>query len=123
MSHAATTASSRDFPHAWRYYASCVSWPKNDVHADGGLIDMIDRAREIKRMAFMRAVNAEDREHLETMLGYERHPHAGMTMKDDGYVRYFRSRLHGVPVYYFEHSRIEYVFTLCGIQEMMIAGR
>jgi hypothetical protein len=110
MSHAAITRSYRTHPHDWSYFASCIEWPSRDVHRDGGLIDMIDRAREVSRKIFCRSVRREDREELEAQLGYARHPQEGLTMKGDFHVRYYRSRLHGWPVYYLTHSSIEYVF-------------
>ncbi len=100
-----------DRPHLWRYFRNCVDWPRWDVEADGGLSEMIDRAYRVKRPQFMRAVNQADRVTLEDSLGYVlNYQQPGLMMKNDLYVTYFRSRLHGWPVYFVEHSCIEHVF-------------
>jgi hypothetical protein len=79
-----------------KYYNCCVTWDAGDVHAEGGLCDMIDRNRTITRQAFCRNVDRDDR--------------AGLTMAGDWAVSYHKSKLHGKTVYYLRHSAIEYVF-------------
>ena len=94
-----------------RFLNSCVTWPSADVHASGGLIDMIEDATDITRATFLRHADREDRIDLERQLGYAPHdPSARLTMRRDWHVSYHRSRLHGAPVYFFKHSAIEYVF-------------
>ena len=97
---------------AMRFYTNCVNWPHGDVHAEGGLIDMIDQARDVERATFCRHVDRSERENIERQLGYEISGRTGcLTMKRDYHVSYHRSKLHGKPVYFFKHSAIEYVFT------------
>lgn len=103
------------------YYCNCVSWPQSDVHRQGGLVDMIDEARQITRRTFFQHVDAEELRGMEESLGYatrrvyftdkygERH--SELMMADDPHVSYHRSKLHGKTVYYFRHSGIEFVFT------------
>lgn len=92
------------------YFQSCVGWPEEDVHSDGGLVDMIDNSLEVTRSTFLKHVSKESLREVEGSLGYESHPKRGMTMAGDWHVRYFRSKLHKQTVYYFKHSAIEYVF-------------
>ena len=95
-----------------QFYTNCVNWPRDDVHEDGGLCDMIDEARDITRRTFCRHVDRLDREGVERQLGYDLNGRTGcLTMKRDYHVSYHRSNLHGQRVYFFTHSAIEYVFT------------
>ena len=94
------------------FYTNCVNWPRDDVHAEGGLCDMIDAAQDIGRRTFCRHVDRAQREDLERQLGYEINGRRGLlTMTRDYHVSYHRSNLHGRRVYFFKHSAIEYVFT------------
>lgn len=95
------------------YINNCVSWPSKDVNASGGLCDMIDSAREVKRETFVSHVSRNCLQSLEASLGYatgSAKRNRDMKMKDDYHVRYFRSKLHGKRAYFFIHSAIEYVF-------------
>ncbi len=92
------------------YYSSCVAWPTNDVHSEGGLSDMVDQARDVTRRAFLKHVNRECLAEIEQQLAYARHPRRGLTMAGDYCVAYSRSRHHGKRVYFFTHSAIEFVF-------------
>lgn len=92
------------------YHNNCVGWPKHDVHAEGGLCEMIDRAIDITRNTFLKHVNREGLQNLEESLGYDKHPKQGLTMAGDFHVSYHRSKLHGETVYFLKHSAIEYVF-------------
>jgi hypothetical protein len=94
----------------YRYYTNCVNWPTRDVHKKGGLIDMINQATGITRDAFLRHVSLEELRDIEQQLGYATHPSQGLTMAGDYCVSYHKSKLHGKTVYYFQYSRIEYVF-------------
>jgi hypothetical protein len=89
------------------YIGNCVGWPSNDVRAEGGLCDMIDRAITITRRTFLKHVDRDSLQDVESALGY---PMGRLTMASDWAVSYHRSRLHGRWVYYFRHSSIEYVF-------------
>lgn len=89
-----------------RYYTNCMNWPRADVHAPGGLCDMIAEETGVTRRTFLHHVNRDDLKAIEEALGYDR----GFRMSGDWHVSYHRSKLHGVTVYYFKHSAIEYVF-------------
>lgn len=93
------------------YYNNCVNWPRRDVSAEGGLIDMVDLSIEISRKTFLKHTDRDDLKALESSLGYSEHHKHGLTMAGDWAVSYHRSKLHKKTVYYFRHSAIEYVFT------------
>jgi len=94
-----------------KFFNNCVNWDRADVHASGGLCDMIDACRSITRKTFLRHVDTNSRAEVERALGYAPHdPGAVLTMKRDFHVSYHRSKLHGRTVYLFKHSAIEYVF-------------
>lgn len=94
-----------------QFYRTCVDWPEDDVHAEGGLIQMIEQAFDITRSTFLSHVDRQDRELIERQLGYAPHDKDScLTMKRDFHVSYHRSKLHGQTVYFFKHSAIEYVF-------------
>ena len=93
------------------YHNNCVNWPATDVHAEGGLVDMIDSSLDVSRKTFLQHVDRESLQDLEEQLGYEKHPKQGLTMAGDYCVSYHRSKLHGETVYYLKHSAIEYVFS------------
>ena len=92
------------------YYGNCVNWDSEDVNADGGLSDMIDSGVDITRSTFLKHINRDELYDLESEMGYERFARRGLTMANDWAVNYYCSKLHGVTVYYFTHSCIEYVF-------------
>jgi hypothetical protein len=92
------------------YYRCCVSWPPDDVHAKGGLCDMINEATDISRRTFLKHVQDKSLRETEEQLNYAAHPKQGLTMAGDYHVSYHRSKLHGERVYFFKHSAIEYVF-------------
>jgi hypothetical protein len=97
--------------HNMQFYCNCVNWPRDDVHAEGGLCDMIDGARTISRATFCKHVDRNEREDLERSLGYAINGRAGeLTIARDYHVSYHRSTLHGKRVYFFKHSAIEFVF-------------
>jgi hypothetical protein len=94
------------------FFNNCVNWDRADVHAPGGLCDMIDGCRGITRKTFLRHVCANSRAEIERGLGYAPHdPRSPLTMKRDRHVTYHRAKLHGRTVYLFKHSAIEYVFS------------
>lgn len=92
------------------YYNSCTSWEESDVHSDGGLCDMIEKAATITRKTFLKRVNRADLQMLENQLGYESHYTKGLTMASDWHVGYYKSTLHGKLCYFFKWSAIEFVF-------------
>lgn len=93
------------------YFNNCINWNPADVHATGGLCDMIASGQDITRATFLKHVARMDREQIERQLGYAPHdPAAVLTMKRDYHVSYHRGKLHGETVYFFKHSAIEYVF-------------
>lgn len=93
------------------FYNSCVNWSRDDVHAEGGLVDMVQCAEQVTRHTFCQHVDNKARRDLERKLGYELHPRRGLMMVNDYHVGYYRSTLHGRRCYFFKHSAIEYVFT------------
>lgn len=94
------------------FYCSCVNWPREDVHVEGGLCDMISAARDVTRRTFLKHVDREDEQALERAFGYAPHDsEAILRMSKDFHVGYHKSKLHGATVYYIRHSAIEYVFT------------
>jgi len=96
---------------SYQYYRNCCGWPEGDVDAEGGLCDMIDEAKDITRKTFLRHVDYEkELWPIEYQLSYDRYHKQGMTMASDWHVSYHKSKLHGLTVYYFKHSRVEYVF-------------
>lgn len=95
---------------ALSYQNNCVNWPADDVHVQGGLVDMIDNSVDISRRTFLKHVDRENLQELEASLGYEKHPKRGLTMAGDYHVTYHRSKHHDQTVYYVKHSAIEYVF-------------
>jgi hypothetical protein len=97
-----------------RFFCSCVNWPQDDVHCDGGLSDLIETRKALTRRTFLRHVNREDLRDQESRLGYSQHPSQGLTMAGDWHVEYFRSQHHGERVYGFRHSAIEFVFKTRG---------
>ena len=98
-------------PGRFHYYCNCVGWPREDVSREGGLCDMIDQRISISRSTFLRHVDPREMRQMERNFGYD--PRT-LTMARDFAVRYYRSKLHGRTVYYFDHSAIEYVFTSDG---------
>jgi len=92
------------------FFRNCVSFSQEEVYANGGLRDMVDRAWPITRKTFTKWVDLENLRDVEVSLGYEDHPKRGMTMAQDCHVSYHKSKLFGKRVYYFVHSAIEYIF-------------
>ena len=90
------------------FFIDCVSVPQSKV---GTLNAMIDDAKNITYATFIRHVDVN---HLHEILpGYERNKRQGLTIKDDWSVSFHRSHWNGTPVYYVQHSSIEYVFRNC----------
>lgn len=94
------------FKKEYYFYETCENWPKSDVVCSGGLIDLVENAKEITRKTFTKHTNREDLALVESNFKYG----DWLQMKDDWHVSYFKSKLHGRVVYGFRHSAIEYVF-------------
>ena len=95
----------------FNFYNTCVGWNPEDVDNPGGLIDMIDSAEDIERPAFLRLVDRDELQRIESDLGYVSHFSQGLTMAADWHVSYHTSELHGEPCAFFKWSAIEHVFT------------
>lgn len=52
------------------YYNNCVNWPSRDVHAEGGLVEMINNAIFITRETFLKNVGKQELREIERELGY-----------------------------------------------------
>jgi hypothetical protein len=89
------------------YVINCVSSTAEDIGY------MIDHANEVSFEEFLMNVNNEEFEEMEKAFGYPANEHL-QRMNDDYTVSFWHSTFRGVDCYYFEHSRIEYVFTLNG---------
>ena len=71
------------------------------------LFHIIENNREITRKTFLKYVDREEMKDIENQLGYG----SWLRMSQDWHVSYHKSKtLEGLPVYYFRHSAIEYVF-------------
>lgn len=83
------------------------------VNSTGELINaMTERAQEISRRAFLRAVDPRELADVEHALGYDVYTmRGGLRMSKDWHVTYHRSVYDGRPCVYFVHSRIEHIFT------------
>lgn len=86
------------------YYGNCVNFPKSVKH----LSDMIDSGVNITRSTFLKHVDRDSLKQIESYLGY---PMGRLTMAGDWAVSYYKGRLCGKEVVWFQHSCIEYVFT------------
>ena len=90
----------------YTYLTNCTETPLSEVE---DLEDMIEDAREIKYITFMKYVW-----YLELKRIFPQYCHRkdqGLTLKNDWHVRYFRSWYKGQRCVYIVHSAIEYIFT------------
>ncbi len=71
--------------------------------------DMVDDAVDITYETMRKRVVGLDE--WAKYMGYELHASRGLTLKDDAYVTYHRSRYRGKRCYYLIHSAIEYIWT------------
>lgn len=83
------------------FRTTCVESFGPDIH------DMVEQAKPVTRRTFLRHCETAQ---VEAQLGYERDRRHGLTMAQDPYVRYYRSRYQGKPCYFFVWSAIEYIF-------------
>lgn len=98
----------------FRYLTDCINAPgfEGMTYAEAGdaIDEMTATAKDITRSTFLRHINRRELRQIEDQLGYARRPQQGLTMAGDWHVGYHKGRFHGRPVYYFDHSRIEYIF-------------
>ena len=88
----------------FRYVGNC-----SDQHCSDHLADMMEKAKEIRYSTFVAAVGLDNVRQVfaDYAWGHQRHD---IRMKNDPYVRYFKSTYDGAPCYYIRHSGIEYIF-------------
>lgn len=89
------------------YVINCVSSNAEDIGY------MVDHANEVKFEEFIANVNNEEFREMEANMGYPAGDYL-KEMRDDYAVSFWHSTFRGVDAYYFDHSRVEYVFTLNG---------
>lgn len=86
---------------------SCPQVPPSKVDS---LNQMIDAAREITLETFRRKVNREEFEVFQRRLQYSVGAEPGLHIKDDFAVRFYTSKVRGVPVAFVTWSAMEFVF-------------
>ncbi len=88
----------------FRYVGNCT-----DQSTAPHLQSMMDEAKEITYRTFVKAIGLDNMRSIfgDYAWGYQR---GNIRMKNDPYVRYFRSNFDGKPCYYVRHSGIEYIF-------------
>ncbi len=74
---------------------------------------MVDSAQQISFEEFISHVNNEEFREIEGNMGYPFNEYL-KELNDDYTVSFWHSTFRGIDAYYFDHSRIEYVFTLNG---------
>ncbi len=93
----------------FRFFQTCVEW----VAPLELLTAIVDNSKQISEATFRRRVCKHDYQSLQLQLGYflRKMPrNGGLTIKEDYHVAFFRSKVAGEPLYYMQHSAIEYVF-------------
>lgn len=84
------------------------------VHSTTEDIDnLTENAEEVSFEEFLSHVNQKEFEEIERNMGYPANEHL-QRLGDDYAVSFWHGTFRGVDAYYFDHSRIEYVFTLNG---------
>jgi hypothetical protein len=88
----------------YRYVGNCTN-----NHVAPHLQDMMDTAKEITYRTFVKSVGLDNVQGIfaDYSWGYQR---GDLRMKNDPYVRYYRSSYNGKLCYYVRHSGIEYIF-------------
>ena len=89
-------------PKKYKFVTDCINADAEDIH------DMQDKAVQVGFRTMAR--NCEGFGELIKNLGYSR----DFPITKDWAVSYCKSQYRGVPCYYLEHSKIEYIFTLHG---------
>ena len=90
------------------YYTNCVDCPGPDP--GDAINELQDSCVGITRKTFMRNVDKDDRKKLEEQLGYFLNHRQGLTMAKDWHPGYYKGKFRGETCYFFDHSRIEYIF-------------
>ena len=93
-------------PKRYRYEVDCIH-----VQNAESIGKMVDQGKQVTYQTFIKNVSVN--EIAEMFPYYEWGPgaKAGLRIKDDFAVSYYKSSYEGAPCYYMEHSAIEYVFT------------
>ncbi len=86
----------------YRYHINCISAKGADIEK------MVDSSLAINYLTFIKHVNLESI--LEIFPDYEKDSRNGLTIKNDYYVFFYRSKYRGNRCYYINHSSIEYIF-------------
>lgn len=83
------------------------------VHSTAEKINALQASgKEITRRTFLKYADRRDLARLEASLGYDvARQRGGLRMSRDWHVSYYRGVYDGRPCVYFDHSRIEYIFT------------
>jgi hypothetical protein len=91
----------------YRYEMNCIGSDGQSITA------MQEAARPITRRTFLAHADRADVIDLERSLSYDTGTErGGLRMSKDWHVGYYRSTYRGRPCVYFDHSHIEYIFTL-----------
>lgn len=86
----------------FNYKTNCTLALAEDIES------MVDGSREITYETFMRHVSDYDLEALFPF--YNWRGRGGLTLRNDYAVSFFKGNYVGKPVYYVQHSCIEYIF-------------
>lgn len=90
-------------PRNYRLLTTCINAKAQDIES------MTAQSREVTYTTIREKIGAA---HLkEIFQNYEWNIRAGLTLKNDYYVKYFTSTYRGKKCCYIAHSNIEYVFT------------
>jgi len=76
--------------------------------------NMVDQAREVTYETLVRRVGVDQLASVFPFYEWGRGTRAGLRMKDDYMISYYRSKYRGRTCYYVCHSSIEYIFTESG---------
>ena len=83
------------------FLTSCIDAEGEDINA------MADSAGEVTLRTLRKYCDTLE---FEQELGYHRHRHGGLILKNDWHVSYWKGTYRGCPCYYIDHSRIEYIW-------------
>jgi hypothetical protein len=89
----------------YRLAFRCLDLNPRNLNAMIAFDDMRDKMKEIKFETFARHV---DWQPIAAEMGYGRD--TGLFLRNDPFVRFYKSKHKGSPVYIMVHSAIEYVF-------------
>lgn len=93
-------------PREYSFETTCVGARGKDINA------MRDKARPITYRTMRQ--HCGDLKQVAMSLGYEHNTRKGLTLKEDGYVRYYKSTYLSRPCYFLEWSGIEHIWTKQG---------